>query len=74
MGRHDHLKVVAQCEFLEVQHEQLLDPRVQACLDRVDQNQCTFELGDLHGQPQHCALACGHVQFGVTRAGSLTGE
>ena len=74
MGRQNHLEVMAKRKLLQAQHEQLLDPRVQACLNRIDQNQCTIKLGDLLGQSQNRALTCRHVQFGVTWTGLLTGN
>ena len=59
------MQVVTQGQLLQLQHEKLLHPRVQPGFHFVNQNQCTFELGDFLRQPQDGALAGGHVQFGV---------
>ena len=70
----DDLQVVAQRELLQLQHEELLHPRVQARFDFVDQHQGAIELGDLPGEAEDGPFAGRHVQLGVLRAAFLRGE
>ena len=44
---HDDLEIVTQGELLELQHQQLLHPRMKSDLHLVDQHQSAAELGDL---------------------------
>ena len=68
------LQVVAQRQLLQLQHEELLHPGVQACFDLVDQHQAAVELGDLPREAENSPFAGSHVQLGVLRAAFLRSE
>ena len=70
----DDLQVVAQRELLQLQHEELLHPRVQPGFDLVDQHQGALELGDIPREAEDGPFAGRHVQLGVLRAAFLRGE
>ena len=74
VGGDDDLQIVAQRELLQLQHEELLDPGVEAGLDLVDENQSALELGDLPRKAHDGAFPGGHVQLGIGRAAFLGGE
>ena len=65
---------VAQRELLQLQHEELLHPGMQACFDFVDQHQGAVELRDFAREAQDSPFAGGHVQLGVLRAAFLRSE
>ncbi len=74
MGCDDDLERVAQCQLLQMQHQEMLDSRMESRLHFVDQKQDALGLHDRLGKAQDCSLASRHVQLGVCGTGLLRGK
>ena len=70
----DDLQVVHQRELLQLQHQQLLHPRMQPGLYFIDKHQSIPQLSDLVRQPQDGPFASGHVQLRIGCAALLLGK
>lgn len=71
MGCDDDLQIVAEHELLQLQHEKLLHPWMQARFDLVDQDEGAVQLRDLERQLQDGAFSGDHVQLGIGGSGVL---
>lgn len=70
VGCNHDLQLVPESQPLQFKHQQLLNVRMKARFNLVDENKCIAEFGNIHRKTEQSPLTRRHMEFGIPCMGA----